>query len=232
MIFTLPHSSWLYKWESSTMRALQIWTSNAYSALFVMVQKAKAGWRPKNDEICSSKTFSIKYAPVSSNADKKCVHAGGTEVFTVTQGWPTESEYFRLTGLSYMSSASPVGLKPSIPPSSGPLGERKGPVVMAPVNVDPESKPGEFVLKSLFANFTLLSERKIRIIMAEPLVSDRASIRSFFFLSMTLSPLLSVLQHHKHAFWPSYFIMLVIGTLDDSVYWLDIFMQSTVSNLF
>uniref|UniRef100_A0A3P8NM36 Furry homolog b (Drosophila) n=1 Tax=Astatotilapia calliptera TaxID=8154 RepID=A0A3P8NM36_ASTCA len=80
-----------------------------------------------------------------------------------------ESEYFRLTGLSYMSSASPVGLKPSIPPASGPLGERKGPVVMAPVNVDPESKPGEFVLKSLFANFTLLSERKIRIIMAEPL---------------------------------------------------------------
>uniref|UniRef100_A0A3Q3JJP9 Furry homolog b (Drosophila) n=1 Tax=Monopterus albus TaxID=43700 RepID=A0A3Q3JJP9_MONAL len=51
----------------------------------------------------------------------------------------------------------------------GTLGERKGPVVMAPVNVDPESKPGEFVLKSLFANFTLLSERKIRIIMAEPL---------------------------------------------------------------
>lgn len=43
---------------------------------------------------------------------------------------------------------------------------------MAPVNVDPESKPGEFVLKSVFANFTLLSERKIRIIMAEPLVSD------------------------------------------------------------
>lgn len=43
---------------------------------------------------------------------------------------------------------------------------------MAPVNVDPESKPGEFVLKSLFANFTLFSERKIRIIMAEPLVSD------------------------------------------------------------
>uniref|UniRef100_A0AAX7W3V8 Furry homolog b (Drosophila) n=1 Tax=Astatotilapia calliptera TaxID=8154 RepID=A0AAX7W3V8_ASTCA len=85
---------------------------------------------PKNDEICSSKTFSIKYAPVST---------------------------------------SPVGLKPSIPPASGPLGERKGPVVMAPVNVDPESKPGEFVLKSLFANFTLLSERKIRIIMAEPL---------------------------------------------------------------
>lgn len=41
-----------------------------------------------------------------------------------------------------------------------------------PVTVDPESKPGEYVLKSLFANFTTLSERKIRIIMAEPLVRN------------------------------------------------------------
>ncbi|XP_066555828.1 protein furry homolog isoform X8 [Amia ocellicauda] len=40
---------------------------------------------------------------------------------------------------------------------------------MMPINIDPESKPGEYVLKSLFANFTTLSERKIRIIMAEPL---------------------------------------------------------------
>lgn len=59
---------------------------------------------------------------------------------------------------------------------------------MAPVNVDPESKPGEFVLKSLFANFTLLSERKIRIIMAEPLVSDFASI-SHLVLSQFFQPL-------------------------------------------
>lgn len=77
---------------------------------------------------------------------------------------------FLLTSANCLS-ASPVGLKPPVPPVSGTLGERKGPVIMAPVNVDPESKPGEFVLKSLFANFTLLSERKIRIIMAEPLVS-------------------------------------------------------------
>uniref|UniRef100_A0A8D3BN53 FRY microtubule binding protein n=1 Tax=Scophthalmus maximus TaxID=52904 RepID=A0A8D3BN53_SCOMX len=73
------------------------------------------------------------------------------------------------TNESYLLWSSPVGLKPPLPPVSGTLGERKGPVAMAPVNVDPESKPGEFVLKSLFANFTLLSERKIRIIMAEPL---------------------------------------------------------------
>uniref|UniRef100_A0AAQ6AFL6 Furry homolog a (Drosophila) n=1 Tax=Amphiprion ocellaris TaxID=80972 RepID=A0AAQ6AFL6_AMPOC len=40
---------------------------------------------------------------------------------------------------------------------------------MMPISIDPESKPGEYVLKSLFANFTTVSERKIRIIMAEPL---------------------------------------------------------------
>lgn len=80
-----------------------------------------------------------------------------------------------------------MGLKPPIPPVSGIVGERKGPVVMAPVNVDPESKPGEFVLKSLFANFTLFSERKIRIIMAEPLVSDpTADSLSFYFVSFFL----------------------------------------------
>lgn len=72
-----------------------------------------------------------------------------------------------------VSTASPVGngySKPPIPPVSCPQGE-KGPPAMMPISVDPESKPGEYVLKSLFANFTTVSERKIRIIMAEPLVS-------------------------------------------------------------
>uniref|UniRef100_A0A672MT25 FRY microtubule binding protein n=1 Tax=Sinocyclocheilus grahami TaxID=75366 RepID=A0A672MT25_SINGR len=64
--------------------------------------------------------------------------------------------------------ASPVGKRP-LPQVSSTLGERKGPIATMPVTVDPESKPGEYVLKSLFANFTTLSERKIRIIMAEPL---------------------------------------------------------------
>jgi len=44
---------------------------------------------------------------------------------------------------------------------------------MLPVSVDPDSKPGEYVLKSLFVNFTTQAERKIRIIMAEPLVSKK-----------------------------------------------------------
>ncbi|XP_029372753.1 protein furry homolog isoform X2 [Echeneis naucrates] len=66
---------------------------------------------------------------------------------------------------------SPVGNgynKPPIPPICCPQGE-KGPPTMMPISIDPESKPGEYILKSLFANFTTVSERKIRIIMAEPL---------------------------------------------------------------
>ncbi|XP_023817114.1 protein furry homolog isoform X4 [Oryzias latipes] len=66
---------------------------------------------------------------------------------------------------------SPVGngySKPPVPPVSCPQGER-GPPAMMPISVDPESKPGEYVLKSLFANFTNVSEQKICIIMAEPL---------------------------------------------------------------
>nr|XP_008165835.1 protein furry homolog isoform X7 [Chrysemys picta bellii] len=67
--------------------------------------------------------------------------------------------------------ASPVGngyIKPPVPPVSGTQRE-KGPPAMLPISVDPDSKPGEYVLKSLFVNFTTQAERKIRIIMAEPL---------------------------------------------------------------
>ncbi|RLW08442.1 hypothetical protein DV515_00003164 [Chloebia gouldiae] len=67
--------------------------------------------------------------------------------------------------------ASPVGngyIKPPVPPVSGTQRER-GPPAMLPISIDPDSKPGEYVLKSLFVNFTTLAERKIRIIMAEPL---------------------------------------------------------------
>ncbi|XP_058655454.1 protein furry homolog isoform X2 [Onychostoma macrolepis] len=58
--------------------------------------------------------------------------------------------------------------KPPVPPVCCSQGEKRPPAMM-PISVDPESRPGEYVLKSLFANFTTISERKIRIIMAEPL---------------------------------------------------------------
>uniref|UniRef100_A0A8C1XJ14 Furry homolog a (Drosophila) n=1 Tax=Cyprinus carpio TaxID=7962 RepID=A0A8C1XJ14_CYPCA len=64
--------------------------------------------------------------------------------------------------------ASPGYSKPPVLPVCCSQGE-KGPPAMMPICVDPESRPGEYVLKSLFANFTTISERKIRIVMAEPL---------------------------------------------------------------
>ncbi|KAG2457354.1 RXFP2 protein, partial [Polypterus senegalus] len=67
--------------------------------------------------------------------------------------------------------ASPVGngyVKPAIPQDSISQSDKRPPTMM-PVSIDPDSKPGEYVLKSLFANFTTQAERKIRIIMAEPL---------------------------------------------------------------
>lgn len=133
-----------------------------------------------------------------------------------------------LTCLDPSPPASPVGLKPPLPPVSGTLGERKGPVVMAPVNVDPESKPGEFVLKSLFANFTLLSERKIRIIMAEPLVSDFASIShlvlSLFFHLVSLSQVTTSFR----SFWTFYLIVLSRVVFYDSICWLIFFYAEEV----
>ncbi|XP_036381260.1 protein furry homolog isoform X2 [Megalops cyprinoides] len=86
-----------------------------------------------------------------------------------------DSGFFEISIKSLLKSwsgTSPVGngySKPPIPPACSVQGDKKGPPTMAPVIVDPESKPGEYILKSLFANFTTLSERKIRIIMAEPL---------------------------------------------------------------
>ncbi|XP_060764207.1 protein furry homolog isoform X2 [Neoarius graeffei] len=74
----------------------------------------------------------------------------------------------RPTIIREVTPASPLG-KPPLPQATTSQGERKGLPAIMPLTVDPESKPGEYVLKSLFANFTLLSERKIRIIMAEPL---------------------------------------------------------------
>lgn len=39
------------------------------------------------------------------------------------------------------------------------------------VNIDVDIKPGEFVMKTLFADFTVQAERKMDAVMNEPLVS-------------------------------------------------------------
>lgn len=41
-------------------------------------------------------------------------------------------------------------------------------------------KPGEFVMRSLFADFTIQAERKIEAVMSEPLVSNCFNLPSVF----------------------------------------------------
>ncbi len=65
---------------------------------------------------------------------------------------------------------------------------------MMPISVDPESRPGEYVLKSLFASFTTISERKIRIVMAEPLVSDSFEQLKVGILRLVTVPVPSVFE--------------------------------------
>ena len=102
--------------------------------------------------------------------------------------------------LKSWSNASPVGngyIKPPVPPASGTHRE-KGPPAMLPINVDPDSKPGEYVLKSVFVSFTTQAERKIRIIMAEPL--EKPLTKSRKYSSEQLSPVFErlTLRGGKH----------------------------------
>uniref|UniRef100_A0A3Q3MFV8 Furry homolog, like n=1 Tax=Mastacembelus armatus TaxID=205130 RepID=A0A3Q3MFV8_9TELE len=56
------------------------------------------------------------------------------------------------------------------PTSVTPLSwEKHNIVAMSSITIDPELKPGEFVIKSLFAEFAVLAEKKIEMVMAEPL---------------------------------------------------------------
>ncbi|XP_034036419.1 protein furry homolog-like isoform X6 [Thalassophryne amazonica] len=56
------------------------------------------------------------------------------------------------------------------PSSVAPLSwERRSVAIMSNITIDPELKPGEFVIKSLFAEFAVLAEKKIEMVMAEPL---------------------------------------------------------------
>ncbi|XP_053543375.1 protein furry homolog isoform X2 [Ictalurus punctatus] len=82
-----------------------------------------------------------------------------------------DSGFFEISIKSLLkswSSTSPGYSKHPVAPEYHSHSQ-KGPGTMMSINVDPESRPGEYVLKSLFANFATLSEHKIRLVMAEPL---------------------------------------------------------------
>uniref|UniRef100_A0A672VBY2 FRY like transcription coactivator n=1 Tax=Strigops habroptila TaxID=2489341 RepID=A0A672VBY2_STRHB len=46
--------------------------------------------------------------------------------------------------------------------------EKRG-IIMSNITIDPDVKPGEYVIKSLFAEFAVQAEKKIELVMAEPL---------------------------------------------------------------
>uniref|UniRef100_A0A8C2CW93 Furry homolog, like n=1 Tax=Cyprinus carpio TaxID=7962 RepID=A0A8C2CW93_CYPCA len=78
------------------------------------------------------------------------------------------SDYLGLTSVPVNnSSVSRRGTSPSAPASW----EKRSihPSTMSSITIDPELKPGEFVIKSLFAEFAVLAEKKIEVVMAEPL---------------------------------------------------------------
>lgn len=56
---------------------------------------------------------------------------------------------------------------------------------MSSITIDPDVKPGEYVIKSLFAEFTVQAEKKIEVVMAEPLVS-KLIYKSEIFLTFVL----------------------------------------------
>ncbi|XP_042697806.2 protein furry homolog-like isoform X3 [Chrysemys picta bellii] len=53
------------------------------------------------------------------------------------------------------------------PNTSSTLEKRS--IIMSNITVDPDVKPGEYVIKSLFAEFAVQAEKKIEVVMAEPL---------------------------------------------------------------
>ncbi|XP_067370555.1 protein furry homolog-like isoform X5 [Channa argus] len=101
---------------------------------------------------------------------------------------PARSDRTRLKGnirhvrkVSFLHHAGGRGHNASAPVSSS-VSRRRAPssvtplswekhniAAMSSITIDPELKPGEFVIKSLFAEFAVLAEKKIEMVMAEPL---------------------------------------------------------------
>ncbi|XP_075278139.1 protein furry homolog-like isoform X5 [Opisthocomus hoazin] len=58
--------------------------------------------------------------------------------------------------------------KRRVSPSVVSAWEKRG-IIMSNITIDPDVKPGEYVIKSLFAEFAVQAEKKIEVVMAEPL---------------------------------------------------------------
>ncbi|XP_033015534.1 protein furry homolog-like isoform X9 [Lacerta agilis] len=69
---------------------------------------------------------------------------------------------------NYTSAPARSVTKRRISPSINSTWEKRS-VIMSNITIDPDVKPGEYVIKSLFAEFAIQAEKKIEVVMAEPL---------------------------------------------------------------
>uniref|UniRef100_A0A669P5B1 FRY like transcription coactivator n=1 Tax=Phasianus colchicus TaxID=9054 RepID=A0A669P5B1_PHACC len=73
-------------------------------------------------------------------------------------------------GISCRPTSTPPSRvnKRRVSPSVASTWEKRG-IIMSNITIDPDVKPGEYVIKSLFAEFAVQAEKKIEVVMAEPL---------------------------------------------------------------
>ncbi|XP_077158033.1 protein furry homolog-like isoform X1 [Paroedura picta] len=89
-------------------------------------------------------------------------------VSLLSLGQTIDEENIGLQKRNYTSAPSSTIAKHRISPSVNSIWEKRS-VIMSNITIDPDVKPGEYVIKSLFAEFAIQAEKKIEIVMAEPL---------------------------------------------------------------
>ncbi|KAM9286631.1 protein furry homolog-like isoform 4-T4 [Cariama cristata] len=79
-----------------------------------------------------------------------------------------EDEEAQVLHPDYTSTPPSRVNKRRVSPSVVSTWEKRG-IIMSNITIDPDVKPGEYVIKSLFAEFAVQAEKKIEVVMAEPL---------------------------------------------------------------
>ncbi|KAM9236796.1 protein furry homolog-like [Leptosomus discolor] len=79
-----------------------------------------------------------------------------------------EDEETHVLHPDYTSTPPSRANKRRVSPSVVSTWEKRG-IIMSNITIDPDVKPGEYVIKSLFAEFAVQAEKKIEVVMAEPL---------------------------------------------------------------
>ncbi|XP_064305462.1 protein furry homolog-like isoform X2 [Phalacrocorax carbo] len=80
-----------------------------------------------------------------------------------------EDEETHVIQPDYSTSTRPSRVnKRRVSPSVVSTWGKRG-IIMSNITIDPDVKPGEYVIKSLFAEFAVQAEKKIEVVMAEPL---------------------------------------------------------------